>query len=278
MPLNHTTMDILGFTLTQAVTFVLVLARVGGIFMVGPVFGNANVSPYVRIGIAAALAFVFLPMAHTSVSGPDRSASPEISALGLNAMTFVLVIAKEVAVGLVIGFLAAMMFAALQMAGAYVDLQVGFGFANVVDPMIKQHNAVIAQLYNLCATLLFLAINGHHLMIRGLADSFAVLPLGGMTMAPEATAGVMRLFTTLFVAALKIGAPVVGAIFLTDVALGILARTVPQLNVFVVGLPAKLTVGMLAVFAVMPAAFVVMSGLFGGLERDLIRLLRYVGG
>jgi len=258
-------MDLLGFTITQAVTFVLVLARVGGIFTVAPVFGNVNVSPYVRIGIAGALAFVFLPMAH-------------FRATDLDMMTFVLVIAKEVAVGLVMGFLAAMMFAAIQMAGAYVDLQVGFGFANVVDPMMKQHNAVIAQLYNLCATLLFLAVNGHHLMIRGLADSFAVLPLGAMTMAPNATAGVMQLFVVLFMAALKIGAPVVGAIFLTDVALGILARTVPQLNVFVVGLPAKLTVGMLAVFAVLPVAFVVMTGLFGGLERDLIRLLRYIGG
>lgn len=258
-------MDILGFTITQALTFVLVLVRAAGIFTVAPIFGNVNVSPYVRVGIAAALAFVFMPMAR-------------FNATDLDVMTFVLVVAKEAAVGLVMGFLAAMMFAAVQMAGAYVDLQVGFGFANVVDPMMKQHNAVVAQLYNLCATLLFLAINGHHLMIRGLADSFAVLPLGGMAMAPGATAGVMQLFAVLFVAALKIGAPVVGAIFLTDVALGILARTVPQLNVFVVGLPAKLSVGMLAVFAVLPIAFVVMSGLFEGLERDLVRLLRYLGG
>jgi len=143
---------------------------------------------------------------------------------------------------------------------------------------MKEHSAVFGQLYNFSATLLFLALNGHHLMIRGLADSFSVLPLGCMVVTGHATSGILQVFAVLFLASLKIGAPVVGAIFLTDVSLGILARTVPQLNVFVVGLPAKLTVGLLAVFAVLPITFAVMTGLFGGLERDLVRLLKYMGG
>lgn len=258
-------MDILGFGISQIVTFLLVLVRVGGIFSVGPIFGNANVSPYVRVAIALALAFVFVPMAHYDASG-------------LDFFFLMLVVAKEAAVGLVMGFLASMMFTAIQMAGAYIDLQIGFGFANVVDPMLKEHNAVIGQLYNFAATLLFLALNGHHLMIRGLADSFAVLPLGAMNLSTGAANSIVQMFVVIFVAALKMGIPVVGAIFLTDVSLGILARTVPQLNVFVVGLPAKLAVGMLAIFAVMPITFAVMTGLFGGLEHDLIRLLKYMGG
>lgn len=258
-------MDILGFGISQIVTFVLVLVRVAGIFSVAPIFGNVNVTPFVRVGIAACLAFVFLPMAHFDASH-------------LDFLGFTLVIAKEALVGIVMGFLAAMMFAAIQMAGAFIDLQIGFGFAQVVDPMLKQHNAVIGQLYNLSATLLFLALNGHHLMIRGLADSFAILPLGHMAVAPSATTGMIEVFAILFLSALKIGAPVVGAIFLTDVALGILARTVPQLNVFVVGLPAKLTVGFLAIFAVMPLMFTVLTRLFGGLEHDIVRLLKFMGG
>jgi len=246
------------------VTFLLVLVRVAGIFTVAPIFGNVNVTPLVRVGIAGCLAFVFLPMAH-------------FDAASLDFLPFLLVIVKEALVGIVMGFLAAMMFAAVQMAGAFIDLQIGFGFANVVDPMMKEHSAVIGQLYNFAATLLFLGLNGHHLMIRGLADSFSVLPLGSAIVTPHATSGILQVFTVLFLASLKIGAPVVGAIFLTDVSLGILARTVPQLNVFVVGFPAKLTVGLLAVFAVLPMTFVVMTGLFGGLEHDLVRLLKYMG-
>jgi flagellar biosynthetic protein FliR len=258
-------MDLLGFGISQMVTFLLVLVRVAGIFTVAPIFGNVNVTPLVRVGIAGCLAFVFLPMAHFDASH-------------LDFLALLMVIVKEALVGIVMGFLAAMMFAAIQMAGAFIDLQIGFGFANVVDPMMKQHSAVIGQLYNFAATLLFLGLNGHHLMIRGLADSFSVLPLGSVIVTPHATSGILQVFTVLFLASLKIGAPVVGAIFLTDVSLGILARTVPQLNVFVVGFPAKLTVGLLAVFAVLPVTFAVMTGLFGGLEHDLVRLLKYMGG
>lgn len=255
--------DLFGFGITQIVTFILVLARVGGIFTSAPVFGNVNVAPMVRVAIAISLAFVFLPMA--------KYDSPN-----LDFLPFALAIVKEALVGLVMGYLAALMFAAIQMAGAYIDLQVGFGFASVVDPMVREQNAVLGQLQNLAATLLFLVMNGHHFMIRGLADSFTVLPLGQMALSPEAAGGMMHVFASIFLAALKIGAPVVGAIFLTDVSLGILARTVPQLNVFVVGFPAKLTVALLAVIAVLPVAFGVMTGLFGGLHRDLMVLVRHL--
>jgi len=256
-------MDLFGFGITQATTFLLVLARVGGIFTSAPVFGNVHVAPMVRVAIALSLAFVFFPMAQCAAPHTDF-------------LPFVYALFREALVGLIMGFLAAMMFAAIQMAGAYVDLAVGFGFASVIDPMIREHNAVLGQLQNLAATLLFLAINGHHLMIRGLAQSFAVLPLGEMSLSPQCAGGILGVFAAIFVAALKIAAPVVGAVFLTDVGLGILARTVPQLNVFVVGFPAKLSVALFTVIIVMPAALGVMAGLFLGLPKDLLALLRYL--
>ena len=256
-------MDLLGFGMTQIVTFILVLARVGGIFTTAPVFGNVHLSPMVRVAIALSLAFVFFPMARFDASH-------------LELLSFVVTIVKEAIVGLAMGFLAALMFAAIEMAGTFVDLQVGFGFAEVVDPMTRERSAVLGQLQNLAATLLFLALNGHHIMIRGLAESFSIIPIGGMTFSPEAAGNIMQLFAAMFLAALKIGAPVVGAIFLTDVALGILARTVPQLNVFVVGLPAKLAVALIAFIAIMPMAFTVMAGLFSGLHRDLLVLLKHL--
>lgn len=256
-------MDLYGFTISRIVTFLLVLARVGGIFTVAPIFGNANVAPMVRVAIAACLAFVFLPMAN-------------YNAANLDILAFVLVVGKEVLIGLIMGFLASLMFSAIQMAGSFIDLQIGFGFASIVDPMTKQQNAVIGQLYNLAATLLFLAINGHHMMLRGLADSFTVMPLGAMNMTAQASADMIGLFSVIFISALKISAPIVGAIFLTDVSLGILSRTVPQLNVFIVGLPAKLAVGLMVIIIVLPVAFGVMTGLFSGLHSDLMTILKYL--
>jgi flagellar biosynthetic protein FliR len=217
----------------------------------------------VRIAIALSLTFVFLPLA-------------KYDAPRIDILPFAFAVLKEGVIGVAMGFLVALAFAAIQIAGAYIDLLMGFGFANVVDPMVREHNAVVGQLQNLAATLLFLAINGHHLVIRGLADSFAVVPLGHATFSAQAAGGMMQVFVVIFAAALKIAAPVVGAIFLTDVSLGILARTVPQLNVFVVGFPAKLAVGMFAVIAVMPLAFGVMTRLFTGLHHDLLTLLRHL--
>jgi len=258
-------MDILDFGIMKIATFLLVLARVGGIFTTAPIFSNVHVAPHVRVAIALCLAFVFLPMARCE-------------AASLDWLAFALMIAKEAMVGLVMGFLAALIFAAIQMAGAFIDLQLGFGFAQVVDPMNREHNAVLGQFQNLVATLLFLGVNGHHLMLRGLAESFNMLPLGEMAMSPGLAGGMTNMFASIFLAALKIGAPVVGVVFLTDVALGILARTVPQLNVFVVGLPAKLTVGLFATIVVLPVAFMVMGRLFLSLEHDLLILVKQLGG
>ncbi|MCX8052933.1 MAG: flagellar biosynthetic protein FliR, partial [Armatimonadetes bacterium] len=247
----------------QITAFVLVLARVGGIFTSAPVFGNVHVAPRVRIAVALALTFVFLPLA--------KYPEPR-----LDFLPFAFAVLKEALIGIAMGFVVSLVFAAIQMAGSYIDLLVGFGFADIVDPMVREHNAVVSQLQNLAATLLFLAVNGHHLVIRGLADSFSVIPLGVAEFSPNAAGGMMRVFVVIFAAALKIAAPVVGAIFLTDVSLGILARTVPQLNVFVVGFPAKLAVALFAVIAVMPLAFGVMADLFTGLHRDLLALLRHL--
>lgn len=255
-------MDILGFGITQIVTFLLVLARVAGIFSTAPIFSNVNVAPMVRVSIALALTFVFVPMARYNPTAQ------------LDWLPFIVAIAKEAAIGLAMGFLASLMFAAVHMAGTFIDLQIGFGFAQMVDPMIKEQHAVISQFQNLAATLLFLTINGHYLMIQGLADSFAILPLGEISMSTQVAGGMMHVFSIMFLAALKIGAPVVGAIFLTDVALGILARTVPQLNVLVVGFPAKIAVGFVVILAVLPIAFTVMTGLFSGLRNDLMILIK----
>ncbi|MHB9037018.1 MAG: flagellar biosynthetic protein FliR [Armatimonadota bacterium] len=256
-------MDILGFGITQITTFLLVLARVGGIFTSAPIFGNVNVAPNVRICMALALTFVFLPMA-------------QVGNAPFDFIPFFFAIVKEALIGVLMGFLASLMFAAIQMAGSFIDLSMGFGFAQVVDPMTKEQSAVLGQLQNLAATLVFLAVNGHHIMIRGLAESFGILPLGQMAFSPESAAGMLQIFGTIFMAALRIAAPVVGAIFLTDVSLGILARTVPQLNVFVVGFPAKLTVGLVAMMAVLPIAIGVMVALFGGMHGDILALLKHL--
>ncbi len=256
-------MDLLGFGMTKMVTFLLVLCRVGGIFTLAPIFGNQNVSKMVRITIAVALTLIFVPM----ISYEPKD---------LNMVTFFVLIVKETLVGVLMGFLATMMFTAIVMAGAYIDLAIGLSFAQQVDPLTKAPTAVMGMVLNLVATLVFLGVNGHHVMIRGLAESFDIIPIGKAVFTPEAANGLLVIFGALIMAALKIAAPLIGVIFIVDIALGILARTVPQMNIFSIGFAMKLIVGLGVMIIILPATSTVMVALFSGLHRDLMMLLRHL--
>lgn len=251
--------------LEQITIWLLVFSRTAGIFSVAPVLGNAHVPVITRIGLAACLALIFTPL--VSAGHP----SPPADMFGL-----VFAFAKEAVVGLAIGFVGMLLFMVIQSTAQLIDLQMGLGFASLVDPNNEQ-TSVVGQFYFLTATLVFLTMNGHHMIIQGLGDSFSVIPLGHLTFRPEAMGSLLNVFARLFVAAIKIGGPIVGVILLTDVALGILSRTVPQLNVLVVGFPAKLFVGLVSILVAMPAVFVVIHGLFGGLPRDIHVLAAALG-
>lgn len=255
-------MSVLGFGIDQIVLWLLVFCRTTGIFSVAPIFGNVHVPVYTRVGLAACLAFVFTPLVAAGHPTPPTD---------MIALTFAIV--RESAVGLAIGFVGVLLFMVVQSAAELIDLQMGLGFASLVDPS-DQRSSVVGQFYYLIAMLIFLSVNAHHMLLRGLADSFSVIPLGHMTFNPAATGTIVAVFERMFVAAIKIGGPIVGVILLTDVAMGILARTVPQLNVLVVGFPAKIFVGLATLIVAMPAVIVVMHGLFGGIYGDIHVLSR----
>jgi len=255
-------MSVLNSGIDQIIIWLLVFCRTTGIFSVAPVFGNTHVPMHTRIGLAACLAFIFTPLVSAG------HAAPLTDLIGL---TFAIV--RESAVGLAIGFVGMLMFMVVQSAAELIDLQMGLGFASLVDPN-NQRSSVVGQFYYIVATLIFLSVNAHHMLLEGLADSFTTIPLGHMTFNPASTGTIVNVFNHMFVAAIKIAGPIVGVILLTDVALGILARTVPQLNVLVVGFPAKIFVGLATIIVAMPAVIVVMHGLFSNLYGDIHVLSR----
>jgi len=261
-------MDLTIFAMSKMIVFLLVLSRTVGVFIASPVFNSKNIVMPVRIAISLALAFIFTPMVKALPTEPDT-------------MVLVGLIAKEVSVGFMMGFLASLTMAAIHIAGTYIDLSAGFGFAQMVDPMSKERNSVLGQLLNVVATLIFLITKAHYLVIQGLADSFQVLPLGQMSISPELTTNFLAVFGVILLSALKIAAPILGVIFLTDLSLGILARTVPQLNIINVGFSVKMVVVLVSLMILMPIALGVMAHLFGGIRKDfavLVKLLSHASG
>ena len=242
------------FTLAQdhAAVFLLMLTRCSGIFMIAPFFGSLNIPVTIRAAAAFAFTLVLFPV----VDGLGTVAAPP------SVWAFAGSVLAELFVGWLIGFVAYVCFSAIHMAGKVMDMQVGFAVVNVMDPTSGQQIPLIGSLlYNL-GIIVFLVTNGHHVIITALAESFRMVPLAAMQPNLSLTMLLVDFTNGIFVTGMKIAMPVTFAILLVNVALGILARTMPQMNIFVVGIPLQLMVGVGVLSMLLPFYVMFLDVLF----------------
>lgn len=209
--------------------------------------------------------------------------SPALSVPALNQELggFLLVTVGEVLVGLAMGLVVTTVLMAVYLAGQLIDVPMGFGMVNVMDPQTGGQVPVVAQLQFMVAILVFFLIDGHHSLFRALVHSFQMVPVGGGVMSGEVAATALEAVRGMFSLGIRVALPVVGALFLTDVALGIVARAVPQINVFFVGFPLKVGLGLFLLAMVMQAFVVFVAGAFGPggeMSRLLDAMIRALGG
>jgi flagellar biosynthetic protein FliR len=248
------------FTPQQAAGFILILMRTVGLFFVSPIFSSRTIPRLMKTSwaiLTAFLLFVVVPMESVPVSGA----------------LFGLSIIRELAVGFILGFCVFLLFTGIQLAGQVVDIQMGLGMVNIVDPMTSAQVSVMGQYFYLVATLVFLLIDGHHMLLRALFDSFNIIPLGQAEFTGSLAVLVNAKLSSIFWVAFRVGAPIIGALFLTNVAMGVLSRTVPQMNVFIVGMPLNVAVGLMMVAISMGFYVYVLQGLFRAIPRDLTLLM-----
>ncbi|HWT24638.1 MAG TPA: flagellar biosynthetic protein FliR [Solirubrobacteraceae bacterium] len=229
----------------QMVGFALVLARIAPLFVLAPLFSSKTLPPRARTFVALALALGIAPIA---TQAPGDGAIP-VDALGLAGL-----MVKEVLVGTAFSFGLAALFAALSAAGSVLDTLVGFSFGGLVDPVTGTQSSILSQLYSMVGVLVFIAIGGDAWVIQGLARTYEAVPLLEAPHVGSMVEGAQVAFSGLFAAAIQVSAPVLLALVITDAALGVVSRVVPQLNVFAVGFPAKVAVAVLIVGASLPFA------------------------
>jgi flagellar biosynthesis protein FliR len=244
------------------VRFVLVLARVAGLLIAAPVLGHLLVPVRVRAGIAVVLA------------GALAAALPPLAAPPVTAWAVAGALVAESALGALLGLVAQFVFAGVQLGGQFVGIQMGFGMEGLIDPGSQASVTVVAQWHHLLALLVFLALDMHHLLVRALVESFHVAPPGGLAIAALGLRGAVALAGELFAIGVRVAAPVLVALLLTNGALGVLARTIPQLNVFVVGFPLNVGVGLVVMGAALPFTFRLLAQRFAELEPTLGALVR----
>jgi flagellar biosynthetic protein FliR len=244
-------------------TALLVLARVAGLVVGAPVLGHALIPVRVRAGLAALLALALTPAV------PAVAPPPTLWAL-------VAAVVVESALGLLIGLVAAFVVAGVQLGGQIAGVHMGFGMASLIDPQSQTTLTVVAQWEYLIALAVFLALDVHHLLVRALLDSFRAAPPGTVVLAENGIRGVVALSADVFAIGVRIAGPVLIVLLLSNAALGVLARTIPQLNVFVIGFPVNVGVGLMALGMSLPFTVRLLAARLGALEPTLATLVHGV--
>jgi len=229
--------QILRIAAADGPVFLLVFFRVSGVLMLAPVFGSTIAPAPVKIFLSLVLAVLFFPL----LQPKDLPVSMEPSVLALGAVW-------ELAVGLLIGFAAAMLFAGVQLGGHLIDQELGISQANLLDPMLNEQVSIVGQFKVLLATLIYLLINGHHLLISALSDSFRAVPLLGLRFSRGAALELSdTLMRDVFRMGVEIAGPALVTLFLVTIAMAFMARTAPEMNIFALSFTLRIAVGFLVI-------------------------------
>lgn len=220
------------------------LARISGLMLVAPVLGSALIPMRIRIGLTILLTVTLAPLAPLDIR--------PLSAAG------VAVLAQQVLIGAALGFILKLVFEAVAFGGQFVSQAMSLGFAETVNPGVGGSTPVVSQFYTMLVTLLFLVMNGHLQLISLLADSFRTLPVGGEGIGAQGLWGVLTFATHLFAGAVRVALPALTAVLVVNLGFGAISRSAPSMNLFAVGFPITICLGVLAVWLslrALPGAF-----------------------
>lgn len=232
--------------------------RILALIASAPLFGAAGVPPTVKIGMAMVLTIIVAPIL------PVMPVISPASAAGM------IILMQQLLVGFAMGFAVRIVFTAMEMAGHIAGLQMGLGFATFFDPQNSTQVPLMGQFIGVMAMLLFLSLNGHLMMIATLVESFNSLPVGS-TMAGQSLLALVITGKNIFSWGVQMALPVLAAIMLVNIALGVLTRAAPQLNIFAVGFPLTLGAGFLILTISVPYFFPLFNGM---MEESIDVMLR----
>ncbi len=250
--------DFIHYGTQQLHVFLLILLRASGVFIFAPIFSHRTIPPLIKVGAVILLSVVLTPTL-------DYSQLPQMESM----WQLVGLAAKEILVGIIIGLLYRLIFMGAKTAGAILGYQIGFAIVSMPDIEEGGQISIMGKLWDLLAILIFLSINGHHLVLAAFADSYECIAPGMVGLASSVGEMIITYTAYVFVIALKMVAPVMITLFLTDVALGTIAKTMPTMNVFFVGFPIKIGVGLMVVAMSLPIFSYVLERAMSYLDNEL---------
>jgi flagellar biosynthesis protein FliR len=248
----------------QVEAFILVLLRVSAIVVTIPVISDASVPARFKAALSILITLIIFPLVLPKIAQPADS----------HLLILLFRMAGEVMIGLIIGFAARLIFAGIQMAGDMIGFQMGLSIANIIDPMTSDQVSIITELQYLIAMLVFLAVDAHHIFFSAIIQSYSIISPLAFHFSGQLMQHIFDLSKEMFIISIKLGAPLIAVMLFTSVGLGIVARTVPQINVFIVGMPLQIAIGLIFLGITAPIFIKLIQGLFGSFDTEIVNLLR----
>jgi len=243
--------------------FLVCAARVAALIGSFPLFSSAQTPARIRVGLAVTLSLLLFPVLEPYV--PPQDFAP---------VNLAILVANEALLGLMIGLTARLIFTAAELGGTVVGYQMGFAAANVFDPQTQHHLALMSQFQNVFALLVFLALDAHHVLLRAMVQSYQVLPPGYFDFAGGAVPFLMQLTGKMFVLGVKFSAPILAVLLICGFILGIMARIMPQLNVFMLSFPLNIGLTLLVIGLTLSMTATLLGREFDALGERFIYLFQ----
>jgi flagellar biosynthetic protein FliR len=250
--------------LPELQSFLTVVSRTGGIVAALPMLGGRTVPPRIKVVLVLMLGLALAPAIHLPPVPPDAA-----------AMTAGL--ASELLIGFVIGMAVRLLFSALEIAGEVAGSQMGFSVAQLLDPVTSHSTPMVGQLFTVIASLVFLSLNAHMMVVAAIVSSYESIPPLGATLSPAVGEEVLHLSQHMFVVAVQLAAPVLVAVALINILLAMLGRAVTQINIFVLSFPLTIAAGLLVLGLALPFTVSLLEQEFIGLKDTIEGLLRALG-
>ena len=242
-------------TLTPDLTygFFLILIRTSAMLVSAPLLSHRAIPSWMKIGFSVFFALIMVPLQKDHLPAAPNSYGPLAGA-----------VISEVLFGLALGLAMQLVFVGLQMGSHLIGLQMGFSIGSVYDPITGSQFGSFDQFYGILVTLIFFSVNGHYLVVSALSETLRAVPPGTFNPLALQSGAISSLAAGLMVTAARVAMPVLVALFLTDVGMSFVARTVPQANILVVGFPIKIAVGLIVMAAALPATTTLMGNVVDG--------------
>lgn len=255
----------INISLPQVQIFLLIFLRVSAIMLMVPIFDNKSIPLLFKAGLIFSISIILFPV--VNINENIFTYKPVYFAIG---------VASEIMIGAIIGLSVKLLFAGIQLAGQLNGIQMGLSMSSTLDPTINANITTVSQFINMFALLIFLITNAHHLILRALVESFAIIPPFDFQLNKQLMEIIINLGGNMFVIGVKVAAPLMAVLLLVSVAFALTARTAPQMNIMFVAMPVKIFVGLLFLGFFLPLFDTIFQQLFSGLGKEFMLLLKHM--